>query len=563
MSQMVASKLAAVRAKHLSVQGAAGAALFVAILLACGLGGATLDWLFDFPWLLRLILLLGYLSLAGYFLFDITIRHFIRRPDDEEVALWVEHEQPTLDSRLIATVQFAHEIEEGNSVALVEALRTETEDLARNMDFQGVVKTRELSKYSLAAAGLVLMTILLWFVGGQNSQDLAARVLLSTRQVPTKTRIESVTGDCKTAVGDDLTLTAKVTGWKPSTGVAEITYASGRVQSLSLERSKTDNSVYSGVLQSVPESFTYRFLIYDGKTAGNSVKAIVKPAVVSLSCGVVYPPYTNMGTVNKQPGDLAVLAGSRLQLRVLANKPVKSQKGPVEQGSCLTLFTSDRNNAVTRTALVVAPSKPKECFGEVLLPASATGFSLQLADDEGLISSDPTVYRIDIIADRPPTVAIVFPDRKETLVTRQGSIDLAYKAEDDFGVASVSLHYRLDGDKEQTLDLPVEKGKTVKGQYSWVAAKVARTDGKEVNEGATAEYWLEATDTNNTTGPGKASSEHYQVRLVTKGDKQQELIERMAEQLNSMRSVTERQDNASRDLSNAVSGGGKKAPDGK
>jgi hypothetical protein len=269
-----------------------------------------------------------------------------------------------------------------------------------------------------------------------------------------------------------------------------------------------------------------------------------------------------MGTVNKQPGDLAVLAGSRLQLRVLANKPMK-QKGPVEQGCCLALFTSDKANAVTRTALTVDSAKPKECFGEVLLPPSATGFSVQLADEEGLISNDPTVYRIDIIADRPPTVAIVFPDRKETLVTRQGSIDLAYKAEDDFGIAGVGLHYRLEGDKEQTLDLPVEKGKTVKGQYSWVAHKITRTDGKEVNEGAVVEYWLEAADTNNITGPGRASSEHYQIRVVTKGDKQQELIERMAEQLNSMRTVTERQDNASRDLSNAVSGDGKKAPDGK
>lgn len=66
------------------------------------------------------------------------------------------------------------------------------------------------------------------------------------------------------------------------------------------------------------------------------------------------------------------------------------------------------------------------------------------------------------------------------------------------------------------------------------------------------EYWLEAEDLNDVTGPLKSTTEHYQARVVSKNDKQKELIERMGDQLNIMKSITERQDDTSRDLGNVI-----------
>src|SRR3954470_13358188 len=129
MSQILQSKLSAVRQKRVAVAGGTGltAALCAAVLLLAA--GMLLDWWLDLPhdWRAALLVFDGAVVLAA--VVWLVLIPVYQSPDDEEVALAVEEAEPSFGTRLIAAVQFARPaaVPAGASVALVRAMIAQTE----------------------------------------------------------------------------------------------------------------------------------------------------------------------------------------------------------------------------------------------------------------------------------------------------------------------------------------------------------------------------------------------------------------------------------------------------
>lgn len=556
MSELIRGKIAAVRSRHSLVEAATGASMAVGSLVGVITLAAALDWWLDFPWILRAVLLGGYLGGAGYLLWRYAITPVIQAPDDEEIALRVEHVEPGFASRLISAVQFARPdaLPAGASVAMARAMIQQTEEMAGTVDFFRIVKVKRLLRFGAAAVVVLGLAATLFASGGSVAGDLVARVFLSNTVLPTKSRVECLSGSFAMARGDDAVLKASVQGWRPSLGRAEIEYASGQKQTLMLEQSKEDPSIYVAILSGVQDSFTYRLRVYDGRTQEDyRVTATPRPAVAEISCSVAYPAYTGIGTVVRSTGDLTVLTGSKLQLKVTANKNVRLKPGKGDDANYVQLFTSDKAAREIRVPLTVKADKRTELTAEVTVVPQAVAFTIHLVDDDGIPSKDAAVYRIDVVADRAPTVRISVPDRKEVLVTRQSQLPISYLAEDDFGLGKLTLHYRVDEGDEQTVAMPVDAAaRTVRGKYDWPISAVPLPAGKLALEGSVIEFWIEAEDRNDVSGPLKGDTERYQARVVSREDKQKELIERMGEQVNIMRNIAERQDETSKQLGEVI-----------
>jgi len=177
-----------------------------------------------------------------------------------------------------------------------------------------------------------------------------------------------------------------------------------------------------------------------------------------------------------------------------------------------------------------------------VVPAKTTGLSVELMDSEGLLSTNPVVYPIVLTPDRPPTVRITWPPRRETTVTSIARPNIGMEVEDDFEIGGVWLHYRVSGTAredsgEQTIqmDLDGDAPKTLKRRFAWEL----RTINPSLSPGDSVEYWLEARDTNDITGPGKTSSDHYALRVVSDADKRAELMGRLGEFLTQVDQVSE------------------------
>src|SRR6185295_13433756 len=98
----------------------------------------------------------------------------------------------------------------GSSAALVGALVTETEELARPGDFRTIVPTDRLKKFGMLALMIPVMAGFGFSAGGDTCRDLLRRVFLSAIPVPRKTRILVPEGHRTVGRGDTVRLEAFV-----------------------------------------------------------------------------------------------------------------------------------------------------------------------------------------------------------------------------------------------------------------------------------------------------------------------------------------------------------------
>ena len=220
----------------------------------------------------------------------------------------------------------------------------------------------------------------------------------------------------------------------------------------------TNASTFARSIENVPESFSYHVQLNDGRSAGNRVTVATRPSVSGVECLQVYPAYTGLEKTPRHTGDLTLLVGSRLQLKIRASKDISS--------ASLRLVGLNQ-----QVALQIDRENSRQLVGAIQVTSTnLAGFSVYLRDRDGMESKDPAVYRIDVVPDRRPLVRLLYPERKEELATRAATALIAFEAEDDFAVARAALHYRLAGDKRESvveLDLAGEKAKVIRHRFEW------------------------------------------------------------------------------------------------
>ena len=131
-------------------------------------------------------------------------------------------------------------------------------------------------------------------------------------------------------------------------------------------------------------------------------------------------------------------------------------------------------------------------------------------------------------------------------------IAVGFEANDDYAIGKLRLHYRIDkvdNNKERMIGLDTGgTPKSLRGWYKWELAKLS----PPVPEESLIEWWLEAEDTNDATGPGKAASEHYQARIVSVEAKRAELMARTGDMTNTLQDLTANQETLNQKLGKMV-----------
>lgn len=540
-SQKLHARVHAVRTKRVLVTVATGAALALAVFVVVFGVEMIADWLFELSWPVRCAVLILNLGAEFFVSWRFAIQPYLHRPNDDSIALQIERAMPEFRSRFIASIQLARLGESGVSEALVKALLAETAAMAARLDFRSVVKMKRLHRAAAITAGMFVVAVSMFAWSGHASVTLIKRSFLSHDAVPRKTQIGSITGDTTVGLGDDLKIEVTAQGVIPSSGQLVVKSASGLTHEFSLEADPAVRGRFSRMLKSVQEPLTYSVQLGDSTTQFYQINALPRPAIVSLECEQVCPAYTKLGSVRRTPGDLTLLAGSRLNLKVKASRNIKEAE----------VFLA---GVETKIPLSVNPLNRSELTGTVPIPAKdLTGFSIHLVDDHGIASRDPATYRIDLVPDKPPTVKITFPNRREELITSQGSMLIGFEASDDFGIAKATLHYAVNGEsggseKTVELDLAGQRGKTLDRRFEW---KIGALNPRPPID-STLDYWFEVSDTNDVTGPGTAASEHFQAKIVSTEDKLADLSNRLMNSLGGLDEIATNQEQLNQKLGTVI-----------
>ena len=450
MSQVIQSKIDAVRRKHAVVRAGFGVSTMVIVLVSVLAGTMLLDWWFDLPYVLRCAMLAIHVSALGYLLARHVIWPLIKGPDDETVALWIESFYEDAGSRLISAVQFSQPklVLEGASKHMVGAAVRDAEAYIEPKDTTEVIAVEEVMKR--VGVGLLLLVIgagvLLY--GRGTSRDLLMRaVCVPGIDVPRKTQVELLTPLKRVvAKGDAIRIEALARGVVPDEGMLRVRYDSGVTSDFYMKPDRDEPEKFGLDIENVQDSFSYRVYLNDGRSAPATIEAHPRPDVADIEIFQHLPAYTQRPPAKRLKSDLQILAGSRLQLKVTASKPVKDTaslsgaRNRVKFEGTKVEYYLKRDLANPRILTTSENNIPS-----VPVPAGTTGMSIHLVDELGLESKDPAVYRIDLVPDMPPVVNLTFPLIREELVTARATTTIGFEITDDIAVAKSRIRHMAAG----------------------------------------------------------------------------------------------------------------------
>lgn len=526
-SVLLAEKIAAVRRKHVNVASGTGAGMAVGAFIILLATAMLLDWWLDFPLWLRGVMLAVTLGATGLLVWRFILTPIRHQPDDDAVALRVEKARPYYRSRLISSVQFTRPgaLTPGTATSLARMTVAETEEIARPQDFTEIISTKELRKVLAWSFAVLALGVFAFAYGGEVSRNLLKRAFLSSTLVPRHTRVAVLTGDARIGIGDTIRIEALAQGVVPRAGKLILKTSGQRTLEYPMDKDKDGKFVRA--LENVQQNFDYTVRLNDGVSQTHHITVVPRPTTASIQCEQTFPAYVGLPKTKRALGDLTLLAGSKLALTATATRDLKSAH----------LHLTGLSNDVP---MQINAQNPRELRGEFAIPPKGlTGFSIEMLDTDGMASRDSAVYRIDVIPDRAPKVKIVYPDRREELVTRQAVQPIGFEATDDFRIALARLKYRV-GESEDAeiktieLDLGTNAVKELKNRYEWNI----RDFQPPLAEGTRIEFWIEMQDNNDVTGPGVGATEHQLLRIVSENEKRADLLNRAGDFLGTINDVT-------------------------
>ena len=475
------------------------------------------DWLVDLPVAARGALLLLDLLIAGglAWVFWITPR----RPGLEECALRVERHFTDVRSALISAVQFSPRPPE----PIIGVLLEQVEKSTASRSFSEVAPLSKLRRHAWVAGTLLALQVALFPLTQPASGILFRRLLLGNQPLPATTTLVFVTGDAEVIAGEEVRIEARATGRLPLSGRLDLQRPGAPPLVLPLVRSATAPDTYAAAIQNTQESFTYRVQVKGAVSPPYAIKVVRPPALATVQFTQRYPGYTAKAPAAMEPGNLALYAGSRLQIAATATKPLRAARLVMPDREPIPL-------AVTGDS----------CQGEIPVPATGLdGFSIALEDTDGVRSRNDTRFRVRIVPDEPPRIDWKPGgfDRRALLVEARPA--LAFTVSDDFLVTSVDLvAFVSPGMREIRIPMNIPRPAT-----GYTFDEIIEQPGALFpwEGGAIISYWIEAKDNNNVTGPGVGRSAIREWTIFTREQKREEMQQQLREEARRIKELADRQ----------------------
>ena len=433
---------------------------------------------------------------AGWWLF---IRPVSRRVSDEQVALYLEEHEPSLQSVLLSAVEESKKEDRAAALdyspQIVRRLIESAVEKVRNADMGRNVEQQQLTRSSGLLAGATVAAVLLLVFGPDYLRHGISALLLPAGNVEAASpySIDVSPGDATVARGADQTVTARLVGFDAES-VNLFVRAGSNDQFERLPLVPVDETDQFEVLLFDLQNGTDYFVEAAGVESSRFTLDVVDlPYVERLELEYVFPAYTGLDPqLVESGGDIAVLKDTEVRLRAFSTLATEAGE-----------LVLDEDN---RTPLAVQPDGSLTASFVV----EGEGFyriDLQAPDGQ-LVTASPQ-YTIDVLTDQPPAVSFVTPGR-DTTASAIEEVFVEARADDDFGLLSLHLVYSANGGPEQTVQLFDGSGsalKEVSAGHTFFLEELGLEPGDFVS------YYARATDRNLAQENRDIKSDLYFVQI--------------------------------------------------
>jgi hypothetical protein len=448
--------LASLRSKIRLAWTIRGVSITVAAVAAAAVVSFALDYLLDLPLVVRgihLVLMLVAVALVARWALLVPLRTPMIEADLAEA---VEHGSPDLRDRLLSALDFEKRLgdaSETESRELMAAVVRDAASAASRLDAGLLVDSRPARRaLGGAAAAVLVLVVTALAMPDEFALWLRRGVLLSAETWPRRTHLRLVdfptAGPRIVTRGDDVRIVAVAEGELPSEVTVHfeelsepdpskgpdqpmsVTYAdTRRMYPLEAEPSgatRTEAGRFAFDFHAVSASF--RLWVTGGDDQDQEpvylVTALVPPRVASISGKIVYPKYTGLPDGEVRDASFEVLAGSRVEMAIVANMKLAGARMVPADGTAPTTLQLGPDGKSMALSFDVN---------------QAIDFHLELTAPQGLTNrAEDDVFHLRAGQDRPPELRVLYPPAR-LYRTPRGIVPIKFVAKDDFQVAGVAL----------------------------------------------------------------------------------------------------------------------------
>jgi hypothetical protein len=256
------------------------------------------------------------------------------------------------------------------------------------------------------------------------------------------------------------------------------------------------------------------------KSEVHAVKVVERPYIREIQVRLNYPSYTRMGVkdlaVNE--GEITALKGTRVELRILANKMMQSAE----------VVFSDSTG-------IPAKVLGNRATAEFVVQKDGE-YAIAIIDKDSIGNYQPVRYAIIALQDEMPFVEIVRPG-EDLELGDELEIPMLINLKDDYGFNSLKLkglHMKAGSTGDSVafeMNVPFQgigNGKAI-ADFAWDLSGFYLAPEDYI------EYYAEVTDNDRVTGPKTSRTQTYILRLPSLT----EILERSDEQLSEQLEETE------------------------
>jgi hypothetical protein len=397
----------------------------------------------------------------------------------------------------------------GYSARLVEVLVQRTADELGKQDLRRLVDLGRSRRMLAAGAGAAAVAAALLIfasaaVGERIDRVRQAYAIVLDSLFPVEIRVGP--GDVAVVRGRPVTLTVQVIGARQRAVTLVRTDAQTR-QAAATPLVLTDGRAALAI-PATDKSFAYCFRYAGRASRTHQVLVGDLPEISTISHELVYPAYTGQPsrTFTGRVPKLQALAGTGVLVSFAATTDLHPDMSYVQWQDG------------TRQGLAVSGRFGHFAF-TVARPERAT-LHLTGRYGRGFEMPEPISMEIAPERDAAPTVEVLIRKDSLTMLAEEAArLELPFVAEDDFGVAEVTLNYRIDA-VDEMLARGVRQGSMTRGfDPPRDRAKGAFADAfaalsPPLAPGDRVRLHLTAKDNNTETGPGVGRSRTIEIIVV-------------------------------------------------
>ncbi|MCA9038332.1 MAG: hypothetical protein KDA91_24575, partial [Planctomycetaceae bacterium] len=223
-----------------------------------------------------------------------------------------------------------------------------------------------------------------------------------------------------------------------------------------------------------------------------------KPVMERIQLSLTFPEYTRLPSqvINELTEPIETINGTRIRIDVDSTLPCAES----------SLSLNATSIPCEQAAFVDGVKRWRHSWEFTATEGDLQRGKITLVSEAG-VPSDPILFEMRVLPDLPPSIIIDQPGLSEIVTTSDRSIDIAYRAFDDFDCGALQLISQKNGEQLSIKDVPHERLPEFTGELAIDLNQLEITTGDQLI------VWLSITDIRPDEYGGPQISESRKIHL--------------------------------------------------